>query len=262
MMEIIRKVYVSAPFGLLMEKYLKRFIREGINPEIGLDTEVLDRYSADDFLQAAKKLHAKNLSVTFHGPFNDLSPGSLDPLIRNATRYRFEQVLRLVPVFKPRTLVCHAGYDWKRYSYYREEWIEKSLEMWSWLANRLEDEGTVLTLENVYEYCPEDLEVIFQNMGGKNVGFCFDIGHQSTFSRTSVKHWIEVLSPYLHQLHIHDNDGTRDQHKAPGTASIDFLSFFKQLKRLRDTPPVVTLEPHREEDLVPSLQYLENIWPW
>jgi sugar phosphate isomerase/epimerase len=262
MMKIIRKVHVSAPYELLMKNYLDRFIKDAINPEIGLDAAVLDRHSADDFLQTAKILHSRNLSVTFHGPFNDLSPGSPDPMAWNMTKKRYEQVLRLVPIFKPKTLVCHAGYDWKRYSYFREEWVEKSIEMWSWLSQRLADEGTLLTLENVFEHGPEDIEIIFQNLAGKNVGFCFDIGHQSAFSRTSFELWIKVLGPYLAQLHIHDNDSTRDQHKGLGRASIDFPSFFKLLKNIRSTPPVVTLEPHQEEDIIPSLEYLENVWPW
>ncbi|MFO8082712.1 MAG: sugar phosphate isomerase/epimerase family protein [Desulfobacterales bacterium] len=261
-MDIIRKVHVNAPFGFLVEKHLDWFIQKNINPEIGLDAKYLDRFSHDAFMQTAKKLHSKNLSVTFHGPFNDLSPGSSDPLIWKVTKQRYEQVLRLVPVFRPKTLVCHAGYDWKRFHFIREEWIEKSLDMWSWLASRLEDEGAVLTLENVYEHYPEDLKMIFQGLADKNVGFCFDIGHQSAFSRTSAKHWIEVLGPFLAQLHIHDNDGTQDQHKGLGTASIEFPAFFKRLKTIRNVPPVVTLETHQEEDLFPSLEYLEKIWPW
>jgi sugar phosphate isomerase/epimerase len=262
MINIIQKVFVSAPFELLVEKYLDRFIKDAINPEIGLDATVLDRFSADDFLQIAGTLHSRNLSVTFHGPFADLSPGSPDPMVWSLTQKRYEQVLRLVSVFKPKKLVCHAGYEWKRYGYMQELWIEKSIEMWSWLADRLADEGTELTLENVFEHNPEDMEIIFQSLVGKNVGFCFDIGHQSAFSRASFEHWIKVLGPYLAQLHLHDNDGTLDQHKAMGTASIDFPSFFKLLKSIRSTPPVITLEPHREEDIVPSLNYLEKVWPW
>jgi sugar phosphate isomerase/epimerase len=262
MTNIIRKVQVNAPFRLLVKKHLDRFIKDAINPEIGLDAESLDRFSADDFLQTAELLQSRNLSITFHGPFVDLSPGSPDPEIWNLTRKRYEQVLRLVPVFKPMTLVCHAGYEWKRYNYIRELWVEKSLEMWSWLSQRLADEGTMLTLENVYEHGPEDIEIIFESLAGKNVGFCFDIGHQSAFSRKSFEHWVKVLGPYIAQLHIHDNDTSRDQHKALGTASIDFPSFFKLLKSIRSTPPVVTLEPHHEEDLIPSLEYLEKVWPW
>jgi hypothetical protein len=37
---------------------------------------------------------------------------------------------------------------------------------------------------------------------------------------------------------------------------------FEYLKGRKADPPIVTIEPHREEDLWPSLEYLEKFWPW
>jgi hypothetical protein len=37
---------------------------------------------------------------------------------------------------------------------------------------------------------------------------------------------------------------------------------FNKLKTMRKKPPIITLEPHEEEHLWPSLEYLEKIWPW
>jgi hypothetical protein len=47
-----------------------------------------------------------------------------------------------------------------------------------------------------------------------------------------------------------------------GTGSIDFAALFQRLVAACPTPPVITLEPHEEDALEPSLSYLENIWPW
>jgi sugar phosphate isomerase/epimerase len=49
---------------------------------------------------------------------------------------------------------------------------------------------------------------------------------------------------------------------ALGRGNIDFESLFRALRELRDTPLPITLEPHEEADLAPSLEYLEKIWPW
>ena len=43
---------------------------------------------------------------------------------------------------------------------------------------------------------------------------------------------------------------------------IDFQILFEHMKNLKENPPIVTIEPHREEDVIPSLKYLEKIWPW
>ena len=45
-------------------------------------------------------------------------------------------------------------------------------------------------------------------------------------------------------------------------ATIDFKHLFAYLIS-NDLPrPIITLEPHREEDLWPSLEYLATVWPW
>lgn len=262
MTELIKKVQVNIPFTMLYESYLEGFIENGLNPEIGFHALDFDRYSFSDFKGIAEQLHKGGLTITIHSPFIDLSPGSPDPEVRMVTRKRFAQVLRLVPLFRPKTVVCHAGYDEKRYLEIRDTWIEKSLEMWSWLGEQVRSEGASLMLENVYEHNPEDIRILFENLGDYGVGFCLDPGHQAAFGRGSLKKWVESLGPYVEQLHLHDNSGRHDEHLALGTGGIDFRMLFKRLVTMKKGPPTITLEPHREADLWPSLEYLEKIWPW
>ncbi|OPX37931.1 MAG: hypothetical protein B1H12_03720 [Desulfobacteraceae bacterium 4484_190.2] len=262
MLQLIKEVQVNIPFTMLQESYLKRFIKYELNPEIGFDAAALDQYSLSDCSGIADQLHECGLTITFHGPFVDLSPGSSDPKVWEITQRRFEQILRLIPLFRPKTLVCHAGYDEKRYGYIRAVWVEKSLKMWSWLAKRVRDEGALLVLENVYEHRPDDIRSLFENLQDQGVGFCLDIGHQAVFSHASLEKWIESLGQYIAQLHLHDNSGKLDEHQALGLGLIDFHMFFKKLITVRKKPPIITLEPHREEHLWPSLEYLERVWPW
>ena len=262
MLRLIKEVQVNIPFTMLHESYLERFIKYGLNPEIGFDAVALDQYSLSDYSGIADQLHECGRTITFHAPFADLSPGSADPKVWAITQSRFEQILRLIPIFRPKTLVGHAGYDEKRYGYNRAVWVEKSLEMWSWLAKRVRDEGTLLVLENVYEHRPEDIRFLFEKLQDQRVGFCLDIGHQAAFSRTPLEKWIESLGQYIAQLHLHDNSGKMDEHQALGRGLIDFHMFFQKLITVRKTPPIITLEPHREEHLWPSLEYLEGVWPW
>lgn len=262
MPELFRKVQVNVPFTLLWDRHADEFLKRGLNPEIGIDAAALDRFATAEFGEMARRLRSRGLSITLHGPFFDMSPGSVDPVIRSATRTRFEQLLELVPLFNPKTVVCHAGYEWKRYGYLRAEWLRNSLALWDWLAGRLNRHNCRLMLENVYEDGPRELLPLFQKLASAGVGFCLDTGHQSAFSQSSLDLWIDVLGEHLGQVHLHDNHGRRDDHLALGQGNIDFPSLFKRLKALEGSPPVITLEPHNEEALEPSLAYLESVWPW
>jgi sugar phosphate isomerase/epimerase len=255
-------VQVNIPFTMLYESYLERFLKYRLNPEIGLDAEALDRYCLSDFERIAETLYNAGLFITLHGPFVDMSPGSPDPKISRVTRDRFEQVLRLIPIFRPRTVVFHMGYDPKRYYYMKDIWVERSLELWSWIAQCVQNEGSSLMLENVYEHGPDDIRILFETLGRQRAGFCLDTGHQAVFSRVPLDSWVDSLGPFIGQLHLHDNSGTQDDHLGLGQGRIDFKGLFIHLNAMKGNPPIITLEPHREKDLWPSLQYLEKLLPW
>ena len=259
---IRQQIQVNIPFTMLWDRYADRFLQAGINPEIGIDAASIDRFSRDDFAVMARRLLKRGLTVTIHGPFFDMCPGSLDPQVRDVTRKRFEQLLELVPLFEPKTVVLHAGYDWKRYGYVRDAWLENSLKTWRWLAERLRALGSCLMLENVYESGPEEIRTLFEQLTGQDVGLCLDTGHLTAFGSASVLQWVNTMADHLGQLHLHDNHGSYDQHLALGSGGIDFTALFERLATLFSTPPVVTLEPHEEDALEPSFTFLEKIWPW
>lgn len=263
MENILRNVQVNIPFTMLWDRYADAFLSRGLNPEIGIDAAALDRFSAAEFGEMASRIRQKGLRVTLHGPFSDLSPGSIDPMIRSVTRKRFEQLLAVVPQFRPISVVCHAGYEIKRYGYLYDEWFRQSVETWRWFAEGVNRRGSRLVLENVYEAGPEDLAPLFDALRPQNVGFCLDTGHQSAFSRSSLGSWLGGLSRNLAQVHLHDNCGDQDQHLALGQGEIDFSILFRFLEaHFSGSPPIITIEPHTEEALQPSLDYLSAIWPW
>jgi sugar phosphate isomerase/epimerase len=260
--DLKRSVQVHTTFTALWEGELEHFTRHGLNPEIGIDAAALERFSAEDFAQVAEALHRRRLSVTLHAPFVDLSAGSTDPAVRAVTRRRFEEVLGLAELFKPVAVVAHAGYDWRRYEYFRRSWMERSVEFWAWVADGLNRIGSRLTLENVYEHRPEELLELFERLRAENVGLCLDCGHLTAFGRAPLEEWLKVLGVFIAQLHLHDNLGQKDDHLPLGRGCIDFHPLFDYLKTRGTGPPVMTLEVHRPDDIWPSLKCLEKLWPW
>jgi sugar phosphate isomerase/epimerase len=257
-----KHIHVNIPFRMLLPGYLPKFIEGRVNPEIGFDAEALDGYSYREFRSVSEQLHEHGLEITFHFPFMDLSPGSPDPEVRRLTIRRFEQMLPLISLFRPKTAVCHTGYDSRRYGFMQDLWLRNSLTIWPDLARKTAEEGCVLMLENVYEDGPSDIMSLVEPLQECGVGFCLDAGHQAVFGKTPLHEWIVSMAPYLRQVHLHDNLGKKDDHMAPGRGSIDFDLLFREMRQRLSVPPLMTLEPHTEEDVVPSLQFVERAWPW
>jgi sugar phosphate isomerase/epimerase len=254
---IIDKVQINIPFEMFFDGYLELFETSGLNPEICLDAAALERFSKADFKKIAGIFQGNGRTITFHGPFADMAPGSQDPAILQLTRKRFQQVVELIEVFNPLTVVCHPGYDFRRHSYYREAWLETSLETWTDLGEKISQAGSRLMLENVYETHPGQMIPLFSQLAGSNIGFCFDVGHHYAFGKVPMKEWLSTLGPHLGQLHLHDNTGIEDEHRALGQGDIAFEPLFDYLRERSENQPVLTLEPHRAEDLEPSLEFLE-----
>lgn len=257
---ILEKVQVNIPFSWLMDpqaNWLELFVENRIQPEIGLDAKVLDLFGPADFSRVARRFAENKSRITIHGPFMDLSPGSPDSEILAVTRRRLSQALKAAEAFSPKTMVCHAGYDPARYGFIEEEWYQRAADTWNQYGRALADKGIGLMLENVYEPKPDQLAGLFEKLDLKVIGCCLDVGHLYVFGNTSLPEWIGELSPFIGQLHLHDNHGRSDEHLGMGTGSIEFSHLHEWLQRI-DIKPLITLEPHGKENLADSLTFLEN----
>ncbi|TSA07960.1 MAG: sugar phosphate isomerase/epimerase [Deltaproteobacteria bacterium] len=261
MKNLIREIQINVPFVLLKNKYLSVVLKNRINPEIGIDSRSLDEFSRNQFAKVAKILQQEDLSVTLHAPFMDMVPGSPDLLMRKVTIKRLRQAFELLPVFEPLSIICHTGFNSQSYQNQVDSWLERSVESWLPLTELAQSAGTKLMLENVYEENPDLHVALLSRLNSPCAGFCFDIGHWHVFSRTDIGEWLGKLRPYLGQLHLHDNLGDTDSHLALGRGDIDFSSVFSCLKNCSPRP-IITLEPHREEDVFKSVEALSTLWPW
>ncbi len=248
--------HVCCPFDMLIESYLPRIIEEKINLEVGLNGGVLDRYSLQDFKKVARILKDHHICCTVHAPFIDLSLGAIDKLVRQVTVERLKTALDIASLFEAKTLVCHTGFDPKHYYNSEERWQENALESLSTLL--MHTKNTPIVLENVFEHSPKTLRSLLEGFDSELLGFCLDMGHLSAFSNGNPKIWFRELQPWLMQLHLHDNTGDHDDHLPVGHGTLDFPSLFALLHSHKMSP-LITLEPHKEEDVIPSLQGLGEL---
>ncbi len=267
MRDIIDRVQINMPFQLLVDRYLPLVLEKRINPEIGFNCFVLDKFTRDEFRNIADRITGAGLTVTMHAPFFDLRPGAADAKVRDASIERLKQFFDLAPLFKPRSMVCHTNFEEKYYINLEEQWLENSIDTWSRFIDIAADLDAIIALENVYEESPAYPALLLDAFRDvPQIGYCFDTGHCNTFSTTPMEEWIEKIGHRIGEVHLHDNDGSADSHSPVGDGTFPFHDFLKILTK-RGIRPIITLEPHTEEAFRHTLknikkmkliQYLDN----
>jgi sugar phosphate isomerase/epimerase len=111
------------------------------------------------------------------------------------------------------------------------------LDRFKRLIEKAEKDNITIALENLRK--PEYLDYIFKNIESDKLKFCYDCGHENCFTPNN-----DFLAKYgdkLIALHLHDNDGTSDQHLLPFNGTVNWNRIMIHLETL-DYKGVLALE--------------------
>jgi sugar phosphate isomerase/epimerase len=248
---MIADLHVHVPY-LLLEENFSFLLYHRLQPEIAFKGPDLDRLDHAVLRRVGQKLAAGGLQVTVHAPFMDLNPGSVEPLVQEATSRRYRQALEAAASLGARLIVFHPGFDNWRYGEQRAGWIEGNQRFWPSLIRRSEETGCRMVLENIFESDPGTIAEVLAFFDSPFFGHCFDIGHWHLFGEVSMAQWFTALGARILHLHLHDNFGQRDEHLPVGEGTIDFPALFHLIRQL-PVPPRITLEAHSQQCLLRSL---------
>ena len=188
--------------------------------------------SLDDCLAASNRF-------ILHGPFNELTPAAIDPLVVDITEKRCRQAIEKALALGCKTLVLHAGFV--PLVYYPEWFLARSVEFWKKLILDVPEPLTVC-LENVMEPEPSMLLDIVRTVDSPRLRVCLDLGHANTSaSRASPETWLINCAPYLSHVHLHNNNGERDLHAPLFDGGMDIAALLRELNTLAPEA-TVTLE--------------------
>lgn len=76
-----------------------------------------------------------------HGPFNELTPAAIDPLVLDVTKKRYRQAIAQARTLGIQKVVLHAGFQ--PLVYYPEWFIDRSAAVWQELLCEIPDDMTV-----------------------------------------------------------------------------------------------------------------------
>ena len=185
-----------------------------------------------------------------HGPFAELTPCAIDPLVRDVAFRRFRQTVQAARQLNIRRVVFHGGFI--PHVYYPEWYVEQSVQFWQTFLHDVPPD-MLLVLENVMEPSPDTPVSIVQQVNDPRLGLCLDVGHANTcVSTTPPAAWVAPMAPYLRHVHLHSNEGDTDLHGALGTGTVPMGNVIDAV--LRAAPQATfTIE---NQNALPSLQWL------
>lgn len=227
-------LYAHVPYHRLSEN-LTTILASGINPEIFFPAETLDSLIPEETSAIMTTLRSAGVRSTIHAPFMDLNPGSFEPLLRQATIHRFEQVLNAAEIVQPDVIVMHPGYDRWRYGDRQTDWLELALPVWQMVDRRAAAIGCQIAIENIFDEEPSVLKALLETIDSPRFGHCFDVGHWNLFNNVSMAEWFAELGERIIHVHVHDNHGKHDDHFPIGDGNIDFDEYFRLMRQYAPT---------------------------
>jgi sugar phosphate isomerase/epimerase len=245
------RTHAHVPY-LFLRDNLSLILERRINPEIFLPADILDFLIPEELSSISDALAGNGLCCTIHGPFMDLNPGSMEPLLRKASLHRFHQALDAAAILKPRVMVLNPGYDKWRYGSAQDVWLSNSIRSWREVVVHAEEIGCVIAVENIFEEEPSTLRTLLEEINSPLLRHCFDVGHWNLFAKVGMEEWFAELGSFIAETHIHDNHGSNDDHAAIGDGNINFPLFFSLMKQYAPDA-VQTLEAHSREALERAL---------
>jgi sugar phosphate isomerase/epimerase len=116
-------------------------------------------------------------------------------------------------------MVYHFGY--RPNTYPKGEYVERAIRFWrKFLSDKSPD--MAVHLENTLEPLPDIFVEFIDTLNLSNVTLNLDIGHTNFISQVPAVEWISRLGRRIAYVHMHDNDGTQDQHAGIGQGTVPF----------------------------------------
>lgn len=193
---------------------------------------------------------------TLHGVFLDMCVNSLDEKIAAISRDRMRTSMDISSELGCKGIVFHTnlipGFETESYL---NGWLNAYEEFYRSLLSEYKD--MEIYLENMFDYKPDMLIEMAEAMKDESrFGICFDVAHTNVHMIPAQK-WMSALAPNIKHLHINDNDGRCDDHKAVGLGNIDWKNYFELLDSLKIEASLL-VEVSSIEDQELSLRYLKE----
>lgn len=125
----------------------------------------------------------------------------------------------------------------------QEEIDSLNKKLYTSLIPELQQTNVTVCLENLFSkgitqgHCANpydaarEIDELNAQAGKECFGLCVDTGHLNLIGCDQMQYF-SIVGKRVKALHIHDNDGITDVHKAPYTGTIEWKSFYSALRKI------------------------------
>lgn len=192
--------------------------------------------------------------VIMHGPFTEIIPAGIDHRFVDMGIERLNEAYEACRVLNINRMVVHSGYE--PLMYFKEWHLEKSVDFWKRYMEGKDD--FTIYIENVFDDEPQMMKNLVDALDDPRIKLCLDVGHANAMSLTEydVYSWIEILGDRIGHFHLHNNDGSGDQHRALMDGGLDMERIIECANRCCGSDVTFTIESHECRESTP---WLKNI---
>jgi sugar phosphate isomerase/epimerase len=224
-------------------------------------------YSHEAILQIANLAQKYGVPLQVHAPYHNVRLADINPRIREASVQSVKDAIDFANRINAKMVTMHLGNIAKIPLDDFSTRIHKALlDSMITLIEYAEAHEVTIAIENVpsmksaWEEAvgkkAEELIDIIKEIKAKNIGVTFDVGHANTVGDPA--EFATKIAPYVVNIHLHDNDGSTDQHLVIGEGKIDFLRILSIFKKSGYSGPLV-LEYFDPASLVKAMKDLQRL---
>ena len=196
--------------------------------------------------------------IVLDGPYIDLNLGSPESAIRRIALERTLAAISYANRCKAEAVIFQSTYlPFIGVDFYDRGWIEESKRSWRSILSTEVNVGIALC--NTFEFNPENLLEIVEELRNPRLEIAMDIGHCLIWGKLDPLSWYRKVKSRCRFLYVHSSNGVADQHMTIRLGLLQQKDILRSLKNELRQDSVLILKYFDRSAVMEDLKYLTEI---
>ena len=156
---------------------------------------------------------------------NTIDLGSDNREFRDFSKRSLTENIDFAAAINARDIVLHSKFKPDCLPFAKSARATRYLTALEALLRQAERRKIRLLVENVSDPNPTWINYLLEKLPSPNFAACIDIGHINYFGQKNIAEMIAGIGSKIASYHIHDNDGSDDQHRHPHSGTVNWQEF-------------------------------------